>query len=237
MLILFTVAVLGLSGFAGWFFFGGPDDDPTRRAMDAHISRLQAKIPEAEAGSANAQFALARLYHNGDHIAADPKAAYQWYAKAADQGHVEAQYSIGAMYANGDGVRQDYFRASEWYRLAANLGRHAGAQLALGDLYFMGQGVAHGYAEALAWYKKSALRGHPVAQYRLGAMYAEGWAGAFDPVEAYTWFTLAMAKQGQVKAHDSRLDPKAAREKLAEAMNRNQINRATDAAARFRSQK
>jgi hypothetical protein len=25
MLILFAVAVLGLLGFAGWFFFGGPE--------------------------------------------------------------------------------------------------------------------------------------------------------------------------------------------------------------------
>ena len=237
MLILFAVGVLGVSGFAGWFFFGGPEDDPTRRAMNAHISRIEAKIPEAEAGNVKAQFELAQLYHNGDHIEADPKAAFKWYSKAAETGHVGAQYFLGTMYANGEFVRQDYFRASEWYRLASNLGRHADAQLALGDLYFKGLGVAHGYAEALAWYKKSALRGHPVAQYRLGAMYAEGYAGGLDAVEAYKWFTLAMAGQSQVKAYDSRLDPKAARERMAAGMNQNQIKRARDAASRFRPQK
>ena len=30
MLVLLAVATLGLSGFAAWFFFGGPEDDPTR---------------------------------------------------------------------------------------------------------------------------------------------------------------------------------------------------------------
>ena len=236
MLILFAVAVLGLSGFAGWFFFGGPDDDPTRRAMNAHISRIEAKISEAEAGSANAQFELARLYHNEDHIESDPKAAFKWYSKAAETGHVGAQYFLGTMYAKGDFVRQDYFRASEWYRLASNLGRHAGAQLALGDMYFKGQGVPHGYAEAVSWYKKSAMRGHPVAQYRLGAMYAEGYAGGLDAVEAYKWFSLALKGKSQITAYDSRFDPEAALSRLAADMNQNQIQRAQVAASRFRPQ-
>ncbi len=238
MLILFTVAVLGLSGFAGWFFFGGPEDDPTRRAMNAHIARIEAKVPEAEDGNVKAQYELARLYHNAEHIEPDLKAAFGWYTKAAQKGHAGAQYFIGTMYAKGEAVRQDYFRASEWYRLSANLGRHAGAQMALGELYFKGLGVAHGYAEALAWYKKASLRGHPVAQHLLGVMYAEGWAGGFDPVEAYTWFTLAMARQSQVMAYDPkrapRLDPRAARDKVAKRMNENQIKRGGEAAANFR---
>ena len=93
MLILFAVAVLGLSGFAGWFFFGGPENDPTRRAMNAHIKRIEAKIPAAEAGNINAQFQLARLYHNADHIEADPKAAFKWYSMAAETGHVGPRIS------------------------------------------------------------------------------------------------------------------------------------------------
>ena len=236
MLILFSVSVLGLSGFAGWFFFGGPEDDPTRRAINAHTARIEAKTPEAEAGSANAQYDLARLYQNAYHIKPDPAAAFNWYTKSAEKGHVGAQYGLGTMYVTGEAVREDYFRASEWYRLAANLGRHAGAQFALGDMYFKGQGVAHGYAEALAWYQKSARRGHPVAQYRLGAMYAQGWAGGFDAVKAYTWFFLSIAGQRQITAYDSKFDAKAAIDRLATGMNQNQIKRARAAAARFRAQ-
>jgi len=144
-----------------------------------------------------------------------------------------AQYFVGTMYASGEAVRQDNFRASEWYRLVSNLGRHADAQLALGDLYFKGQGVPHGYAEALSWYRKSALLGHPVAQYRLGAMYAEGYAGGLNAVEAYKWFTLAMKGKNQIIAYDSRFDPEAALSRLAAGMNRNQIKRLREAAEIF----
>ncbi len=237
ILFLFAVAVLGLSGFAGWFFFGGPEDDPTRRRAEAHRGAIEAKAPEAEAGNVQAQFELARLYHNGDSTAPDLKAAFRWYSKAAGKGHAGAQYSLGHLYAKGEAVRQDYFRAAEWYRLAANFGRHAGAQFELGNLYFKGQGVPHGYAEALAWYKKAARQGHPVAQHILGAMYAEGWAGAFDPVEAYKWFTLALADQIQVMAYDPKLDPMAARARIARDMNENQIKRARLAADAWRPER
>lgn len=238
MLIVFSVAVLGLSGFAGWFFFGGPEDDPTRRRTNAHIARIEAKVAGAEAGNIKAQYELARLYHNADHIEPDLKAAFRWYSKAAEKGHAGAQYFIGAMYAKGEAVRQDYFRASEWYRLAANLGRNADAQLALGELYFKGLGVANGYAEALAWYKLAALGGHPVAQHLLAAMYVDGYADGLDAVEAYTWFTLALPRREQVMTYDPKLDPRldplAARDKLAKRMNQNQIKRAREAAANFR---
>lgn len=241
IVFLFSVTTLGLSGFAGWFFFGGPEDDPARKRMNAHVARIEAKVPAAEAGSAKAQYEMARLYHNADHIKPDFKSAFKWYSKAADKGHVEAQYLIGTMFAKGEGVRQDYFRASEWYRLAANLGRHAGAQLALGELYSKGLGVPHDYAEARAWYRKAALRGHPVAQYFLGVMYAEGWAGGFKPVEAYTWLTLAMKGQNRVMAYDSKLktplDPRAVRDRVAKRMNSNQIKRANEAAEKFQPQR
>ncbi len=234
ILFLFAVAALGLSGFAGWFFFGGPEDDPTRRRAEAHVGAIKAKMPAAEAGNIQAQYELARLFHNGDIIEPDLKAAFQWYSKAAGKGHAGAQFALGGLYAKGEAVRQDYFRAAEWYRLAANFGHHAGAQLELGNLYFKGLGAPHGYAEALAWYSKAARRGHPVAQHLLGAMYAEGWAGTFDPVEAYTWFTLALAGQIQVMAYDPTFDPMAARARIARDMNENQIKRARLAAENWR---
>ena len=42
MLVLFAVATLGLSGFAAWFFFGGPEDDPTRVKLAAEMAELEA---------------------------------------------------------------------------------------------------------------------------------------------------------------------------------------------------
>jgi len=234
MLFIFTVLTLGLSGFAGWFFFGGPDDDPTRIKRLAAVAEIGALIPVAKKGDVKAQYQLAGLYYRGKYAARDLPAAFEWFSKAAEKGHTGAQYAVGAMYAKGEAVPQSYFRAAEWYKLSSNLGHNPEAQLALGHLYFKGQGVPHDYAEALDWYTKAARQGQPVAQHYLGAMYAEGWAGEFDAVRAYQWFTLAARQKERVLGYDPKLDSLAARERLAAKMNQNQIKRATKAADNWR---
>ena len=108
------------------------------------------------------------------------------------------------------------------------------AQFALGDLYFRGRGVANGYAEALQWYRQAAAQGHPMAQYRLGVMYAEGWAGGFDAIRAYKWFSLSLRGQDRITAFDPELDAQAGLEHVAGKMNDNQIKRAKEAVANWR---
>lgn len=234
MLVLFAVATLGLSGFAAWFFFGGPEDDPTRLKLAAEMAEIEDLKLQARSGDMKVQYALGRLYHTGQFGSQDLDQAYEWYSKAAEQGHPGAQYYIGTFFATGQVVRQNYYRASDWYRLAANLGRVADAQSALGDLYFHGRGVPHDYAEALGWYKKAAEQGHPVAQYLLGSMYQEGWAGDHDPVEAYKWFTLANRHRDRVMAHNPKFDTRVALDGVGKGMNRDQIKRAGDAARNWR---
>jgi len=228
-LILFATGTLGLSGFAAWFFFGGPDEDPARKYQAALVAKISETRTLAETGNVKAQYALAGLYHRGEYGTRDLAQAFEWYSKAAAKGHAGSQYNLGRMYARGEHKRQDYFRASEWYRLAANLGRHADARFALGDLYFRGRGVAQNYADALSWYKKAAEQGHAIAQYRLGVMYTEGWAGGFDAVRAYKWFSLALRGLEQIAAFDATLDPKAGLDHVASKMNENQIRRARQA--------
>ena len=234
MLVLFAVATLGLSGFAAWFFFGGPEDDPTRVKLAVEMAEIEALKPQARSGDMKVQYALARLYHTSQFGSRDLDLAYEWYSKAAEQGHPGAQYFIGTFFADAKVVKQSYYRASEWYRLAANLGRVADAQLALGDLYFHGRGVPHDYAEALGWYKKAAEQGHPVAQYLLGSMYQEGWAGDYDPVEAYKWFTLAHRQRDRVLTDNPKFDTRAALDRVGKGMNQDQIKRAEDAARNWR---
>lgn len=234
MLVLVAVAMLGLSGFAAWFFFGGPEDDPARKRFVAHMARIGAVQPRAGAGDIEAQYELGRLYHDGRFVPADVAEAYRWYRKAAEKGHVGAQYAIGAMFAKGEAVKQSYTRAAEWYELAANMGRHPGAQFALGQLYYYGHGLARDYAEAFSWYKKAARWGQPVAQHLLGAMLQDGWAGPPDPVQAYKWFTLAIRQRRRVMAHDPNMDPRASRDELVRGMNRNQIERAEKAVKDWR---
>ena len=55
-----------------------------------------------------------------------------------------------------------------------------------------------------------------------------------DYVEAYTWYTLAMAKRPQVMAVNQRLDSTAARQALTKKMNRHQIQRAEKMAKDWR---
>jgi len=235
MLVMVAVATLGMSAFAAWLFFGGPDDDPTRVRLRAQEARIEALRPGAVAGDVHAQYALGRLYHQDDFESHDFAKAFHWYNEAAGKGHAGAQYAIGTMYAKGQGVNQSYFRAAEWYRVAANLGGNADARLALGELYFHGRGVPHDYAEARAWYRKAADQGHPIAQHLLGAMHRDGWAGDYDPVAAYKWFTLAAANRARVMAHDPALDPRAALEKLAGTMTGDQLQRARAAAEAWRA--
>lgn len=55
------------------------------------------------------------------------------------------------------------------------------------------------YAEALKWYKKAAEQGYAEAQFKLGAMYRDGYGVAQDYLDTVKWFTLA-AEQGHVVA-------------------------------------
>jgi uncharacterized protein len=232
-LFLFMVATLGLSGFAAWFFFGGPEDDPARKRHNALVAKIANVQSRAETGDLTAQFEVGKLYRSASPETRDFALAFEWFTKAAGKGHVGAQYNLGGMYASGEYVRQDYFRAVEWYRLAANLGHHLGAQFSLGDLYFRGQGVPNNYAEALGWYTKAATQGHSVAQYRLGVMYSEGWVEGFDAIRAYKWFTLALRGQDRITAFDATLDARAGLSHVAAKMNENQIKRAEEAVANW----
>ena len=237
MLIVFAVATLGLSAFAAWLFFGGPEDDPTRVKHAQYMTRIEQVRPKAEAGDIAAQFTLGSLLHRGEHGAKDAAEAFKWYAKAAERGHVGAQVALGTLYAEGDGVRQDYFRAAEWFRVAATLGNSADAQLALGDLHFKGRGAPNDYALALGWYRKAADKGHPAAQHLVGALLMEGFAGRADPVEAFKWLTLALQGRDRVRAHDANLDTEAALDRLRKSMTRDQIARAEAAARDWRPRK
>lgn len=114
---------------------------------------------EAEAGRADAQFALGEAYDYGEGVAADPAEAAQWYERAAEQGHREARHNMGYAYLNGEGVERDHERAVYWYRLAADDG-FAPAQVELGLCYAMGYGVKADLGEARAWWRRAAEQGN-----------------------------------------------------------------------------
>jgi len=87
---------------------------------------------------------------------------------------------------------------------------------------------------ALPWFRKAANQGHPAALYLMGAVYLEGWSEPADKIEAYKWFTLALKVADQAKAYDLTYDPARALRRLRPKMNKFQVKRAEEAAARFR---
>lgn len=63
-------------------------------SLSAHcqIDELRRK---ANAGNAEAQYKLGRMYDDGDTAMHDYAQAYKWYRKSAEQGNAEAQFRLG----------------------------------------------------------------------------------------------------------------------------------------------
>lgn len=141
-------------------------------------------LPLAEQGNADAQSALGRMYAHGSGVPQDYTEAVKWYRMAAEQGNADAQSALGRMYEDGYGVPQDYTEALKWYRKPAEQG-NADAQYKLAGMYF---------EEAVKWCTKSAEQGNGQAQGALGVIYAIEGGGKQDLVEAYKWYTLAVAR-------------------------------------------
>lgn len=83
----------------------------------AQINKLYAA---ATAGSADSQYAIARLYHAEGTSEGLTKAVY-WYRAAAKQSHVFAIYNLAVAYEIGLGVPPDAEEAIQWYQRYAEL--------------------------------------------------------------------------------------------------------------------
>jgi len=132
----------------------------------------------------------------------------------ADSGDAGSQYGLGMMYGNGFGVSMDDALALKWYSLAADQG-HAGAQCNLAVMYQNGWGVPLNEEEATRYYMLAAEQGIPAAMTALGRHFAMDYSEAYDPVQAYKWFSLAYLLQD--------MDAGVKRETLAATMTIEQI--------------
>jgi TPR repeat protein len=108
----------------------------------------------------------------------------------AEAGDAESQYGLGMMYGNGFGVAMDDALALKWYGLASEQG-HSGALCNLAVMHQNGWGVPLNEPEAIRLYALAAEQGVAEGMLALGRHYAMDFSDAFDPVEAYKWFSLA----------------------------------------------
>ncbi len=137
-------------------------------SLEEYLARLQ---KQADAGNAEAQFNLGRIYLRGEG-------------------------STGAAYVRE--VPKDIPKAVEWFQKAAMQG-NVNAQRDLGMLFKLGIGVKEDAKSAFMWLQKAAAQGNDVAQYNLGMMYADGAGVKRDLPRASAWLSLAAA-QGNEKA-------------------------------------
>ncbi|MDR1695416.1 MAG: SEL1-like repeat protein [Endomicrobium sp.] len=153
----------------------------------------------AEAGYAESQLALGKIYYEHKELKKDYAAeAVKWYKEAAEQGLAEAQYILASMYSAGREIGRNYTEAARWYENAAEQG-HAEAQYTTGGLYNADNGVKKDRAEAIKWYTRAAEQGHTKSQYQLGSMYlgsefSGGEGTEKDLAEAEKWLKRASAR-------------------------------------------
>lgn len=99
--------------------------------VNVYISRYSRLKFKAEKGDADAQYKLAQLYYSprrGSGFTKNPKAAFNYFRKAALQGHKDAQFNAGVMLNNGEGVeKKDKAKSLAWIKLAAENG-HSNAK-------------------------------------------------------------------------------------------------------------
>ncbi len=108
----------------------------------------------------------------------------------AESGDADSQYGLGMMYGNGFGVEMDDAQAIKWYGMAAEQG-HAGAQCNLAVMHQNGWGVPPDEDEAARLYALAAEQGVAEAMTALGRHFAMDYSEAYDPVQAYKWFSIA----------------------------------------------
>jgi uncharacterized protein len=120
----------------------------------------------AEAGSAEAQFELAKLYETGVGVAQDDARALALYQQAAAQDYADAINDLGFLHYNGGlGLRKDPARALTYFERAADL-RHPQAMFNFAALIDDGLVVGKGPEEA-ARYLYQALRSGSADVYAL----------------------------------------------------------------------
>ena len=116
----------------------------------------------AQAGDAEAQFALAQLLDLGQRPERDRAEAVTWLRRAADHGLAAASYTLGLKYEFGATLPKDLKEAAAWYRRAA-LQDLPMAQYRLGLLHLPEEEGTAEPVPAFAWLSLAAEHGYPGA--------------------------------------------------------------------------
>lgn len=166
-----------------------PDYEKIKQAMGWLVAA-------SEQGNPFADYALGKLYADGELTAKDMEKAFYYLHRAADADNAYAQYRLGRLYLSDE--YKDIRKAVHYLTLAANR-KNEFASYQLGKLYLAGIEVEKNVELAIRYLEESASTGNQYAQYVLGKVYLMGKEVEQDRERAYEYFRLA-AEQGNVYA-------------------------------------
>ena len=170
--------------------FNDPSSTPEQTAQ-----ALERLTKAAEAGQDCAQYALGKIYRDGQGVEKGIQKAVNLFTLAAEQGNSFAAFALGKLYLSGDaGLPIDPPSALKWLTFSAELGNQF-AQYRLGKLLLQGEEVPKDTEAAIRWLTAAAEQGNQYAQYALGKLYLLGKEVPKDKSNAIKWFQLA-ADQG-----------------------------------------
>ncbi|MBI3707672.1 MAG: sel1 repeat family protein [Proteobacteria bacterium] len=191
-----------------------------------YAASLREIRPLADAGVAEAQYALGIMYAQGHGVPRDLRQAVGWYTRAAQRGYSAAQFSLGFLYLYGaEDISADPAMAVRWLAAAAEQG-NVTAQYLLGRLYRVGEGVVPDRGVAQRWTLAAAEHGLAAAEFEAGVLAYTDARDYTDLIEAYKWFDLA-ANQRYPGAAENRA-------RVGERLNAEEIARAGALARGFR---
>lgn len=127
----------------------------------------------------------------------NPVQAFYWFKRAADANDIQSQMYCAASYLFGVGVKKNTELAKRYYIAAAKTGNSI-AQYTLADSFLDSRQLANKKL-GLIWLTKAVDQKNPVAQTKLGELYANGNIVPADPAKAKELFGLAI-DQGYIPA-------------------------------------
>jgi TPR repeat protein len=145
-------------------------------------------LAKAEAGDAEAQLQLSKLYDEQERH----DESFKWAECSAMKGNLEAQFAIGKCYSSGKGTPKDKTKAFECYMKAAENG-YAEGQVKVGDCYFFGfDRVTKDEAKGFEWLMKAAENGADEGMVKVGYCYRYGMGGVTEnKAKAFEWYMKA----------------------------------------------
>lgn len=153
--VLLTVAVPVNAGDACASLIPFAEAERAYNAQD-YARAMELALPLAEAGNADAQYLVGRMYEKGQGVKKDKAKILTWYRRAAEGGNAKAQYKLGAGYAMGfTGLEQNNEKAKKWIRMSAEQG-YDRAQKILAYAYQRGMyGFPKDEEKAQYWFREA----------------------------------------------------------------------------------